>query len=203
MKNKYIIFSKPSIKYQEINSVVKTLKSGWLTTGKKTQKFENNFKSYKKVKYALAVNSCTAAIHLSLLTLNLNKGDEVITTALTFCSTINSIIYTGAKPILVDVEAKTQNIDPNEIKKKINKNTKAILIVHFAGRPCEMEKILKLSRKYKLALIEDCAHAIESTYKRKHVGTFGTFGCFSYYTKKLFKTRCLQQKIYQLAKEVC
>ncbi len=184
MINKYIKFSEPLIKSQEINSVVKTLKSGWLTTGKKTQIFEKNFKKFKKAKYALALNSCTAAIHLSLLALNLKKGDEVITTALTFCSTINSIIYTGAKPVLVDVELDTQNIDPNKIEKKINSKTKAILVVHFSGRPCDMRKIVKLSKKYNLHLIEDCAHSIESTYKKKHVGTFGSFGCFSFYATK-------------------
>ena len=181
---KYIKFSKPSIKKKEIKSVASVLRSGWLTTGKKTKNFEEKFKKYKKAKYALALNSCTAAIHLSLLSLNIKKGDEVITTALTFCSTINSIIYTGAKPILVDVDLNSQNINPSEIEKKITKKTKAIIIVHFAGKPCEMDQITKISKKYKIHLIEDCAHAIESTYKKKHTGTFGIFGCFSFYATK-------------------
>ncbi len=181
---KYIKFSEPSIRSEEIKNVVSTLKSGWLTTGERTRIFENKFKKYKNAKYALALNSCTAAIHLSLISLNIKKGDEVITTALTFCSTINSIIYTGAKPVLVDVDLKTQNINPDKIENKINKKTKAIVIVHFAGRPCEMNKILRISKKYKIPIIEDCAHAIESTYKKKHVGTFGVFGCFSFYATK-------------------
>ena len=116
--------------------------------------------------------------------LNFKKGDEVITSALTFSSTINSIIISGATPVLADVNLETQNIDPKEIEKKITKRTKALLIVHFAGRPCDMTQILRIVKKYKLKLIEDCAHSIESKYKSKHVGTFGDFGCFSFYATK-------------------
>ena len=184
MKNRYIKFSEPLIGKEEIKSVEKVLKSGWLTTGLKTKDFENKFSKYKKAKYALALNSCTAALHLSLRLLNLKKNDEVITSALTFSSTINSIVISGAKPVLADVEFNSQNIDPEQIEKKINKKTKAILIVHFAGRPCNMDQIMKIVKKYNLYLIEDCAHAIESKYKGKNVGTFGTFGCFSFYATK-------------------
>lgn len=182
--SKYIKFSQPFIGRQEIKSTINTLKSGWLTTGKKTKIFEDKFKKFKGSKYAIALNSCTAAIHLSLLALGLKKGDEVITTALTFCSTINSIIYTGATPVLVDVDPVTQNIDHNKIEKKITKKTKALLVVHFAGRPCEMNKISKIAKKYNLKLIEDCAHAIETQYNSKNTGTFGDFGCFSFYATK-------------------
>ena len=184
MSKDYIKFSKPLFGYEERNAVNKVLKSGWLTTGSITLNFENKFKRYKKSKYALALNSCTAALHLSLQLLNLKKKDEVITSALTFSSTINSIIISGAKPVLADVNIKTQNIDPIEIEKKITKNTKAILIVHFAGRSCEMKEIMRLVKKYNLHLIEDCAHAIEAKYQNKHLGTFGTFGCFSFYATK-------------------
>ena len=184
MKNRYIKFSEPLIGKEEIKSVEKVLKSGWLTTGLKTKDFENKFSKYKKAKYALALNSCTAALHLSLRLLNLKKNDEVITSALTFSSTINSIVISGAKPVLADVEFNSQNIDPEQIEKKINKKTKAILIVHFAGRPCNMDQIMKIVKKHNLYLIEDCAHAIESKYKGKNVGTFGTFGCFSFYATK-------------------
>ena len=184
MKNRYIKFSEPLIGKEEIKSVEKVLKSGWLTTGLKTKDFENKFSKNKKAKYALALNSCTAALHLSLRLLNLKKNDEVITSALTFSSTINSIVISGAKPVLADVEFNSQNIDPEQIEKKINKKTKAILIVHFAGRPCNMDQIMKIVKKYNLYLIEDCAHAIESKYKGKNVGTFGTFGCFSFYATK-------------------
>ena len=184
MNKNYIKFSKPLITNEERKEVDKILKSGWLTTGLKTIDFENKFKKYKKSKYALALNSCTAALHLSLKLLGLKKNDEVITSALTFSSTINSIIISGAKPVLADVELDTQNIDPNEIEKKITKKTKALLIVHFAGRPCEMDKIMKIVKKYKLYLIEDCAHSIESEYQNKKIGTFGIFGCFSFYATK-------------------
>ena len=184
MTKNYIKFSQPLIQYKERKAVDKILKSGWLTTGLKTIDFENKFKKYKNSKYALALNSCTAALHLSLKLLNLKKNDEVITSALTFSSTINSIIISGAKPVLADVDLKTQNINPDEIEKKITKNTKVLLIVHFAGRPCDMDKIMKIVKKYNLLLIEDCAHAIESKYKNKNVGTFGIFGCFSFYATK-------------------
>jgi len=184
MNNKYIPFSKPLIENEEKKDVQEILNSGWLTTGQKTKNFENKFKKYKNAKYALALNSCTAALHLSLLLLNLKKGDEVITSALTFSSTINSIILAGAKPILADIDLKSQNINPYEVEKNITKKTKALLIVHFAGRPCEMNKIMKIVKKYNLELIEDCAHAIETKYQNKHVGTFGLFGCFSFYATK-------------------
>lgn len=184
MNKNYIKFSKPLHGHSEKKALIKVMNSGWLTTGKETTLFEKNFNKYKKSKYALALNSCTAALHLSLLLLNLKKNDEVITSALTFSSTINSIVMSGGKPVLADVSLKDQNIDPDDIERKITKKTKAILIVHFAGRPCEMDKIMKIIKKYKLKLIEDCAHSIESKYKGKHLGTFGTFGCFSFYATK-------------------
>jgi dTDP-4-amino-4,6-dideoxygalactose transaminase len=181
---KYITFGSPSIGSQEIKAVVNCMKSGWIGTGPLVKKFENSFANYSKSKYAMAVGSCTAALHLSLNASPLSKGDEVIVPAMTFCSTINSIIHSGYKPVLADVDFDTMNIDPKEIEKKISKKTKALLVVHFAGRPCNMEKILKIVKKHKLILIEDCAHAIESTYKGKKCGTFGLFGCFSFYVTK-------------------
>ena len=180
----YINFSKPLIGADERKAVDKVLKNGWLTTGYKTIEFQNKFLKYKKSKYALALNSCTAALHLSLKLLNLKKNDEVITSAMTFSSSINSIVISGAKPVLADVNFSSQNIDPKEIEKKITKRTKAILIVHFAGRPCDMDKIIQITNKYKLHLIEDCAHVVEGKFKNKHLGTFGTFGCFSFYATK-------------------
>lgn len=181
---KYINFSKPLIGVDERKAVDRVLRKGWLTTGYKTIEFQNKFLKYKKSKYALGLNSCTAALHLSLKLLNLKKNDEVITSAMTFSSTINSIVISGAKPVLADVNYSTQNIDPKEIEKKITKRTKAILIVHFAGRPCDMDEIMKIVNKYKLQLIEDCAHVVEGKFKNKHLGTFGTFGCFSFYATK-------------------
>ena len=188
LPKKFITFGKPSVGKKEINSVNKVIKSFWLGTGKVTQNFEEKFSKYKKVKYAISVNSCTAALHLSLLSLNLKKNDEVITTPMTFASTINSIILAGAKPVLVDIRPDTLNINEDEIEKKITKKTKALLIVHFAGLPCDMKKILRIVNGYKIKLIEDCAHAIESKYEKKNVGSFGYSGCYSFYSNKNITT---------------
>ena len=184
MKKKFITFGAPLIQKKEILEVVDSLKSGWLGTGPKVSQFEKNFSKYKKAPYSIAVNSCSAALHLSLLSLNLKKEDEVITTPLTFCSTINAIIHAGLNPVLADIDPLTLNIDPKEIEKKINKKTKCILVVHFAGLPCDMDNIIKIAKKFNLKVVEDCAHAIESKYKGKHSGTFGDLGCFSFYSYK-------------------
>ncbi len=187
-KKEFIVFGSPLIEQEEINEVVSCLKSGWLGTGPKVTEFENNFLDYKKGNYVAALNSCTAALHLSLKTLDLKPGDEVITTAMTFCATVNAIIHSGATPVLADVEFDSMNINPTEIKNKITSNTKAILIVHFAGRPCNMDAIMDIAKEYNLKVIEDCAHAIETTYKNKNAGTFGDFGCFSFYVTKNITT---------------
>lgn len=188
LKKKFISFGKPFLGKDEVNSVKKVIDSGWLGTGKITQQFEKDFLNFKKTKFAISVNSCTAALHLSLLSLNLKKTDEVITTPMTFASTVNSIILSGAKPILADVSEDDFNINPKEIIKRINKNTKVILVVHFAGLPCDMSEILKISKAYKIKIIEDCAHAIESKYKNKEVGNFGYSGCYSFYSNKNITT---------------
>ena len=185
---KFITFGKPCYDKNDIKLVNEILKSKWIGTGKKTLEFENNFSNYKNVKYSLALNSCTAALHLSLLSLNIKKGDEVITTPLTFCSTINSILHVGAIPVLADIDENTLNIDPKKILKKINKKTKAIIVVHFAGLSCDMDEILKISKKHSIKVIEDCAHAIETKYKNKQAGTLGDTGCFSFYSTKNITT---------------
>ena len=181
---KYITFGSPAIGKEEIKAVTKCLKSGWIGTGPLVKKFEKKFSNYSNSKFAIAVGSCTAALHLSLNSINLREGDEVIVPAMTFCSTVNSIIHSGYKPVLADVNLETMNIDPEEIEKKITKKTKALVIVHFAGRPCDMSKILKIVKKHNLILIEDCAHAIEASYEKKKCGTFGLYGCFSFYVTK-------------------
>ena len=190
MKNnkKFITFGAPYIGEEEINDVINVLKSGWLGTGPKVQQFQKNFKDYKKSFNAAAVSSATAALHLSLVCSNLKSDDEVITTAMTFCSTVNSIIHSGAKPVIVDIDYKTGNIDPEKILQSINKKTKAIIPVHFAGRACDMDKIMEIAKKYNLIVIEDCAHAIETEYKGKKIGTIGDFGCFSFYVTKNLAT---------------
>lgn len=183
-KDKFLIFGSPVIEEAEIQEVVASLKTGWLGTGPKVAQFEQDFKTYKGAKEAIAVNSCTAALHLALLALGLGPGDEVITTAVTFCATVNSILHTGATPIIADIDPVTMNIDPTVIESKITPRTKAIIPVHFAGRPCDMNHILEIAQRYDLKVVEDCAHAIESEYQGKKIGTLGTFGCFSFYVTK-------------------
>ncbi len=180
----FIVFGQPKLGKAEIDEVNDSLKSGWLGTGPKVHQFEHDFSVYKDAKYVAAVNSCTAALHLSLLASGVGPGDEVITTAMTFCATVNAIIHTGATPILVDIEPDTMNINPSLIEEKITTRTQAIVPVHFAGLPCNMDAILKIAKKYKLEIIEDCAHAVEATYRGKPVGTIGAFGCFSFYATK-------------------
>jgi dTDP-4-amino-4,6-dideoxygalactose transaminase len=183
-KERFLVFGAPAIEDPEIEEVVASLKSGWLGTGPKVARFEEDFRAYKNAKHAVAVSSCTAALHLSMLAAGLKSGDEVITTALTFCATINAIIHSGTIPILVDVDPLTMNIDPKKIETKITDRTRAILPVHFAGRPCDMDSIRNIAEHYRLNLIEDCAHAIETEYKGAKAGTFGDFGCFSFYVTK-------------------
>lgn len=180
----YLVFGSPLIGQEEIDEVVDSMKSCWLGTGPKVIRFEELFKHYKDMPHAVAVNSCTAALHLSLLVSGINPGDEVITTPLTFCATINAIIHAGGTPVLADVDPSTMNIDPNEVEKKISSKTKAIIPVHFAGRPCDMDRLCEISRINNLIMVEDCAHAIETQYRNENVGSFGEFGCFSFYATK-------------------
>jgi len=183
-KDNFLVFGSPCIEQPEIDEVVASMKAGWLGTGPKVAQFEADFSAYLGAGYAAACNSCTAALHLSLVALGLKPGDEVITTPLTFCASVNAIIHAGCTPVLADIDPRTQNIDPECIRKKITKRTKAILPVHFAGRPCDMDSIMAIAREHDLKVVEDCAHAIETTYKGQHAGTFGDFGCFSFYVTK-------------------
>jgi dTDP-4-amino-4,6-dideoxygalactose transaminase len=180
----FLIFGAPAIEDAEIDEVVATMKTGWLGTGPKVAQFEKDFSVYKGAEFAAALNSCTAALHLSILAAGVKPGDEVITTPMTFCATVNAIIHAGATPVLADVDPRTMNIDPDEIAKKITAKTRAILPVHFAGRPCDMDAIMAIAEKQGLKVIEDCAHAIETEYKGRKAGTFGDFGCFSFYVTK-------------------
>jgi dTDP-4-amino-4,6-dideoxygalactose transaminase len=164
------------------------MESGWLGTGPKVARFEKDFREYKDASYSVAVNSCTAALHVSLLCADIGPKDEVITTPLTFCATVNAIIQTGATPVLADIDLETMNINPDEIRKKITPRTKAILPVHFAGRSCEMDEICTIAKNNNLTIIEDCAHAVETEYHNVKAGNFGRFGCFSFYPNKNITT---------------
>jgi len=183
-KEQFLVFGSPAIEEAEIQEVVASMTTGWLGTGPKVAKFEHDFADYKRAKYAVAVNSCTAALHLSILGARLQPGDEVITTPLTFCATVNAILHAGATPVLVDIDPISMNIDPQQIAARITPKTRAILPVHFAGRPCEMDEITLIAKAHNLMVIEDCAHAIETEYKGQKAGTFGNFGCFSFYVTK-------------------
>ncbi|MEX2007740.1 MAG: DegT/DnrJ/EryC1/StrS aminotransferase family protein [Candidatus Levyibacteriota bacterium] len=187
-RKNFLVFGKPFIGEEEIKEVVDTLRSGWWGTGPKTELFEKEFRKYAKAKYAIAVNSATAGLHLALKVLNLNPGDEVITTPLTFVSSANVIIHAGAKPVFADVDIKTWNIDPAEIAKKITSKTRAILPVHLHGRPVEMDAVMNLAKKHNLFVIEDAAHAIEAIYKGKKIGSIGDTTVFSFYVTKNLAT---------------
>jgi dTDP-4-amino-4,6-dideoxygalactose transaminase len=205
MNKNFIVFGRPDIQLDEINEVRKTLESGWLGTGPKVHEFEKLFAQYIGVKYSVAVSSCTAALHLSLLSMGLKQGDEVLTTALTFCSTVNSIIHAGYKPVLVDVNPDTMNMDINDLKMKISKKSKIILPVHFAGRPCDMNDINTIAEENSLEIIEDCAHSIESEYYGGKTGSFGKLGCFSFYVTKNLVTGeggMISTNSKQLAKKI-
>lgn len=182
------MFGEPSIGEEEINEVVASMRSGWLGTGPKVIRFQEEFAAYRGAPHAVAVNSCTAALHLSMLAVDVGPGDEVITTPLTFCATVNAIIHTGATPVLADVDPRTMNIDPDQVRRVITPRTKAIVPVHFAGRPCEMDALCEIAKTHQLTIIEDCAHAIETAYKGRSAGLFGDYGCFSFYVTKNITT---------------
>ena len=192
-KYKNIPFSPPLIGKEEIAEVVDTLRSDWITTGPKTKRFENEFRQYVGARAALAVSSATAALHLALIAHGVGKGDEVITTPMTFCSGVHVIEHVGAKPVLVDVEADTLNIDPKNIeailkKPARRKKVKAIIIVHYGGHPCNMNAIMKISRRYKIPVVEDAAHSLPAYYKKKIIGSFGNLTAFSFYATKNLTT---------------
>jgi len=179
--------SEPKIDKSDKQAILSSLRTPHLTDGPKLRKFEQIFSKITNTKFGIGVSNGTAALFLSLLGLNIGKGSEVIVPDMTFIATANSVFATGAKPIPVDVD-ETLNISIDEIEKKITKKTKAIIPVHFAGYPCDMKKIQKLSKKYDLKIIEDCAHAFGAFHEGKHVGTFGNAGCFSFYPTKNITT---------------
>ncbi len=183
-RNKFLIFGSPLIEQSEIDEVVASLKSGWLSTGPKVHQFEEMFKEYKGCRFAMALNSCTAALHLSMQAIGIKPDDEVIVPTMTFAATANAVIHAGGKPVFADCEKDTMNIDPLDIKRKITPKTKAIIPVHFAGRACNMDAIMDIAKRHDLKVVEDCAHSIETEYNGKKVGTIGDIGCFSFYVTK-------------------
>lgn len=184
----YVVFGAPLIGEDEIAAVTSTMQSGWLGTGPRVTEFELAFSDYVHAPHAAALASCTAALHLSLLVAGVGPGDEVITSSLTFASTVNSIVHAGAEPVLVDADRITMNIDPAAIEAAITDKTKAIIAVHFAGRPCDMDRISEIANKRDIVVIEDAAHAIEAVYKGRHIGSISPFTCFSFYVTKNLTT---------------
>lgn len=187
-RDRYLIFGSPYIGPEERQEVLACIDSGWLGTGPRVQRLEQEFQTYVGAQAVVAVNSGTAALHLALQELHLEPGAEVITSAMTFCATANAILHAGLKPVFADCNVATLNIDSADIERKVTPHTRAIVPVHFAGRPCEMEAILALARRHRLHIVEDCAHAIEATLLGQHCGTFGEFGCFSFYITKSLTT---------------
>ncbi|MGY0217555.1 DegT/DnrJ/EryC1/StrS family aminotransferase [Endozoicomonadaceae bacterium StTr2] len=188
--NTFLPFSTPDISDNEINEVVDTLKSGWLTTGPKAKKFESSFSAFLGGNISsLAVNSATSGLHLALEALGIGVGDEVIVPSYTFTATAEVVRYLGATPVLVDVDPESYNISVTDIEKNITDRTKAIIPVHFAGLACDMDSIISLARKNSFAVIEDAAHALPSTYNGKYIGTLETDATvFSFYANKTMTT---------------
>lgn len=184
MRQEYLTFGRPQIGEEEIAEVVDTLRSGWIGTGPKVGAFEEAFKEYVGAEHAIAVSSCSAALHLSALASGMGPGDEIITTPMTFCATANAIVHVGATPVFADIDLTTLNIDPERVEAAITPATKAIIPVHFAGRACDMDAICDIAKRHGLMVIEDAAHAIETRTPSAKVGAIGDLSCFSFYVTK-------------------
>ena len=180
----FLPFHQPSIDADDERAVLEALRSGWITTGPKTKDFERTFAAYTGAAHCVAVNSCTAALHLALEAVGVGPGDEVITSPVTFASTANVIVHRGAQPVFVDVDADTLNIDPSAIEAAITPRTKAVIPVDFAGQPCELDDIMTIARGRGLTVIEDAAHAVGAEFKGRRVGSVADLTAFSFYATK-------------------
>lgn len=205
MNNEFLKFSNPEINQAAIDEVTACLKSGWLATGPRVKRFEEELKKYLKAPHILALNSATSALHLTLKCFGLEPQDEVITTPMTFVASLNTIIHAGAKPVLVDVDLKTRNIDVSQIEAAITNRTKAILPVHFAGIPVDLDPLYQIAQKYNLRVLEDSAHAMGSYYKEKIIGSFGDTQVFSFHPNKVMTTGeggCVATRDEELTKKI-
>ena len=187
-RSDYLAFSPPMIGEDEIAEVVDTLRTSWITTGPKTKRFEKEFASYLGAPGGLALNSCTAGLHTALSVLGISAGDEVITTPMTFAASVNVIEHVGARPVLVDVEPDTLNIDPAKVIAAITPRTRAILPVHFAGHPAELDALYEIARAHNLSVIEDAAHALPARYRGRTIGSGENPVAFSFYATKNLTT---------------
>lgn len=188
MRTDFLIFGSPRIDEEEIAEVVATLRSGWIGMGPRTLQFERDFAAFVGVRHAIAVNSCTAALHLGLIAAGVGPGDEVITTPMTFSASANVIVHQGATPVFVDIDRRSQNIDPTNIAAKITPRTKAILPVDMLGRPADLDPIAAIAREHGLMVIEDAAHAAEARYRGRNIGAISDFTAFSFYATKNITT---------------
>ncbi|WCL63320.1 DegT/DnrJ/EryC1/StrS family aminotransferase [Bacillus subtilis] len=187
-RNHFLPYSLPLIGKEEIQEVTETLESGWLSKGPKVQQFEKEFAAFVGAKHAVAVNSCTAALFLALKAKGIGPGDEVITSPLTFSSTANTIIHTGATPVFADIDQNTLNIDPVKLEAAVTSRTKAVVPVHFGGQSCDMDAILAIAQNHGLFVLEDAAHAVYTTYKQRMIGSIGDATAFSFYATKNLAT---------------
>jgi len=188
MKNDFLLFHKPFISEEEVDEIVDTVRSGWIGMGPKTIRFENNFSKYIGVNKSVAVSSWTAAGHLTLEAFGIKEGDEVIVPTMTFPATAEIVCYFKAKPVIVDVDEDTLNISLKAIEKAITPKTKAIIPVHYAGQPCDLDEIHDLAKKHNLKVLEDAAHSLPAVYKGKKIGTISDVTCFSFYATKTLST---------------
>ncbi len=205
MSEEFLPFSRPSISRAAIDEVVACLESGWITTGPRVAQFTENLQAYLSAPFVLPLASATAGLHLALLALDLQPGDEVITTPLTFAATLNTIVLAGGKPVLVDIDPHTLNMDLNQVADAINEKTRVIVPVHFAGLPVDMDVLYQLARKHELRVIEDAAHAIGTVYKDKRIGSFGDTQVFSFHPNKNMTTGeggCVTTTDAELARKV-
>lgn len=188
MRQHGIPFFVPSIGEEEVESVVETLRSGWLTTGRKVKEFESSFSEFVGTRYAVATNSATSALHLALEAVGISPGDEVLVPTMTFASTGEVVLHLGAKPVLVDCDPDSFNMDPDDAERKVTPRTRAIVPVHYGGRPCDMDRLVRLARRRDLAVIEDAAHALPARYRGRMIGSIGDVTCFSFYANKTMTT---------------
>jgi dTDP-4-amino-4,6-dideoxygalactose transaminase len=188
MSRSFLVFGAPVIEEAEIAEVVDSLRSGWLGTGPKVARFEDLFRRYTGAEHAIAVSSCTAALHLCLIAAGIGPGSEVITTAMTFVATANAIVHAGALPILTDCDRRTGLMDPERVEAAITPRTRAIIPVHLYGRPCEADALMDIAGRHDLVVIEDAAHAIEASYRGRKIGTIGHMTAFSFYVTKNMTT---------------
>jgi len=188
MRETFLPFSTPSLGDEEINEVVDSLRSGWITTGPKVKRFEDAFKAYVGAPFAVPLSSATAGLHLTLLALKIKEGDEIITTPMTFASTVSMIILAGGTPVLADIEPGTLNIDVAKVAEKITPRTRAVIPVHFAGQSCDLDPLFSLARQHNLTIIEDAAHAAGTEYKGQKIGSFDSVSIFSFHPNKNITT---------------